>query len=225
MKKITMLLPMKGHSERVSNKNLKLFCNKPLYHAVANVLLKSKYISEVIINTDSIHIKEDVKENFPSFIINDRPAELIGDMVSMNEIINFDLESSDSTIFVQTHSTNPILLTETLDNAIEHFLNNEDKYDSVFSVTRLQTRLYWENGAPINHNPQELIRTQDLPPVMEENSSFYIFTKESFKTSGKKRIGNNPLLFEIDKIEAIDIDDPQDFIIAEQLYKLLRIQK
>ena len=215
-------MPMKSQSERVSNKNLKSFCGKPLYHAVAGVLLRSKYIGEVIINTDSGLIKHDVRENFPSYRIIDRPFELIGDMVPMNAIIGYDISLTENNIFIQTHSTNPMLLPETIDEAIEYFLKNQGKYDSLFSVTRLQTRLYWKDGSPINHNPKELLRTQDLPTVLEENSNFYIFTKKSFNSAGKKRIGNHPYLYEMDKVEAIDIDEPQDFVIAEQLYRRFR---
>ena len=225
MEKITVLLPMKGHSERVSNKNLKSFCNKPLYHAVANVLLNSKYINEVIINTDSDQIKNDVREKFPSFRIIDRPATLTGDMVPMNDIIGYDIYVSENNVFVQTHSTNPLLLSETLDHAIETFFLNRKKHDSLFSISRLQARLYWKDGSPINHNPVELIRTQDLPPVMVENSCFYIFTRDSFINAGNKRIGLNPFMYEIDKIEAVDIDEPQDFVFAEQLYQLFRNQQ
>lgn len=220
--KIACLIPMKGHSERVKNKNLKLFCGKPLYHTIVSELMNSIYINKVIVNTDSNVISSDVQKYFPMLKINARPQNLIGDLVPMNEIIKYDLDNADFDIFVQTHSTNPLLRYVTLDNAIKFFIENRTEYDSLFSVTRLQTRLYWCSGEPINHNPDELLRTQDLPPVLEENSCFYIFTKESFINAGNKRIGVKPNLFEIDKIQAMDIDDPEDFVIAEQMYKLLR---
>jgi len=213
---------MKGHSERVPNKNLKNFAGKPLYHAIVSEFSKSKWMNNIIINTDSQLIQNDILLNFPSVTVIDRPAKLIGDFVSMNDIIAYDLSKTDSDIFVQTHSTNPLLLSTTLDRAIEFFSEHSSRYDSVFSVTRIQSRLYWEDGNAINHNPVELLRTQDLPAVYEENSSFYIFTKESFSSSGNKRIGNNPYMFEIDRIEAIDIDEQDDFLIAEVLYKSLR---
>ena len=122
--------------------------------------------------------------------------------------------------FIQTHSTNPLLKTNTIDLAIEKYLEVIEKntFDSLFSVTRFQTRFYWETGKPVNHDPDELIRTQDLPLMYEENSNFYIFSQDSFYANGKKRIGKKPFLFEIDKIEAVDIDEPEDFIIARRLY-------
>jgi CMP-N-acetylneuraminic acid synthetase len=221
--KIILLLPMKGNSERVPNKNLRTFAGRPLYHAIFESLRDSKYINEFVINTDSEVIKKDAIENFPGVVIVDRPAEIQGDFVPMNDVISYDLSMTDGDVYIQTHSTNPLLLASSLDKAIETFLEKREQYDSVFSVTRIQSRLYWKGGEAINHNPKELLRTQDLPPVYDENSNFYIFTKESFKNSNGKRIGVKPMMFEIDKIEAVDIDEPQDFIIAEALYKQLRV--
>jgi len=220
MEKIKALLPMKGTSERVPNKNMRDFNGKPLYHAIMDTLLKSKYIEKVVINTDSEIIAEDAKKNFgDSVIIVDRPKEIQGGDVSMNVIINYDLSKVDGEHFLQTHSTNPLLRVETLDKAIETYFENLDKYDSLFSVTRVQTRFYDKNANPINHNPNELLRTQDLEPLYEENSNFYIFSKESFKNAGNRRIGLKPHIFEVNKLEAVDIDEPEDFILAEILYQ------
>lgn len=217
---------MKGNSERVPNKNLKEFAGNPLYHRVINSLLASKYIDQIVINTDSDAIKNDVNKNFDQrVVINDRPKEIIGDFVSMNKIIEYDISQVEADIYLQTHSTNPLLKTDSIDAAIEKmivFLSESTKYDSIFSVTKLQTRLYEENGEPFNHNPEELLRTQDLIPLYEENSNFYIFTKSSFNNADQKRIGRKPFMYEIDKLEAVDIDEPQDFMIAESLYKLLK---
>lgn len=216
--KIIALLPMKGHSERVKNKNMRDFGGKPLYHAVLSTLLQCSNIEKVVINTDSDKIKEDALKNFDRVEIIDRPAEIQGDFVAMNDIIGYDLAHTDGTYYMQTHSTNPLVSAETIDKAIEFFFENLGTYDSVFSVTRPQTRLYWKDGSAINHNPAELLRTQDLPPVFEENSNFFIFSKESFKNAGNKRIGLKPAMFEQNKLEAVDIDDPEDFELAEILY-------
>lgn len=217
---------MKGNSERVPNKNLKDFAGTPLYHKVMNTLLDSKYIDCVIVNTDSSSIKEDIAKNFDKnkVIIHERPAEIQGDFVSMNKVIEYDLNLSEGDIYIQTHSTNPLLKTATLDGAIEKMLSlaEEGAYDSIFSVTKIQTRLYNSEGEPFNHDPTVLLRTQDLPPLYEENSNFFIFTKSSFQNNDQKRIGKKAMMCEIDKIEAVDIDEPQDFVIAETLYKLLR---
>lgn len=219
MIKVKALLPMKGNSERVKNKNMRDFNGEPLYHAIMKSLLASKYINEIVVNTDSKIIAEDAKDNFGDrVIIIDRPKEIQGDFVSMNDIIAYDLTKLDGDHFLQTHSTNPLLRTETIDKAIETYFENLDRYDSLFGVTKVQTRFYDKNAKPINHNPKELLRTQDLEPMYEENSNFYIFSTDSFKNAGNKRIGINPQIFQVNKLEAVDIDEPEDFKLAELLY-------
>ncbi|WP_296635764.1 acylneuraminate cytidylyltransferase family protein [Polaribacter sp.] len=219
---VTLLLPMKGNSERVPNKNLKLFNGKPLFHVILDKLVNSKYINNVIINTDSDLIAESALSKYHDFItIHRRPKSIQGDFVSMNKIIEYDLKNSNSDIYVQTHSTSPLLNVDSIDAAINNMISNKANFDSIFSVTKIQTRFYDKDGNAFNHNPKELLRTQDLEPLFEENSGFYIFTKDSFKNAGNKRIGLKPLMFEIDKIESIDIDEPLDFIIAETMHKLL----
>jgi len=215
--KVVALLPMKGNSERVPNKNLKDFNGKPLFHYVLQSLQNCELIDEVIINTDSDKIEVSAA-GFSKVKIHQRPDEICGDFVSMNDVIANDLQNSDGDIYLQTHSTNPLLKSKTITKAIEEF-KSSDK-DSLFSVTKLQTRLYWKDGKPVNHNPEELLRTQDLPPLFEENSNIFIFTKASFAKAGNKRIGLNPMMFEIDKLEAIDIDEPQDFVMAEAIQKI-----
>jgi len=217
---VIALLPMKGHSERVKNKNMRLFDEHPLYHAVMRSLLASKYVHKVVIDTDSDRIAQDARLSFgDDVIIVERPISIQGDFVSMNEIIAYDLSQVEGEYFLQTHSTNPLLTTQTLNDAIEAYFNTKNCYDSLFSVTKIQTRFYDQDAHPINHNPQELLRTQDLKPWYEENSNFYIFSKEAFHKAGNKRIGLKPKIYEMNKLEAVDIDDPEDFVLAELLYK------
>jgi N-acylneuraminate cytidylyltransferase len=210
---------MKGTSERVPNKNMKSFDGTPLYHAIMKSLLNSKYIDKVVINTDSDVIAKDAKKNFgDKVLIIDRPESIQGGDVSMNIIIDYDLNQLEGEHFLQTHSTNPLLRAETIDKAVESYFENLDKYDSLFGVTKVQTRFYDKEANPVNHNPQELLRTQDLEPLYEENSNFYIFSKDSFLKAGKKRIGLRPQIFEVNKLEAVDIDEPEDFKLAELLH-------
>jgi CMP-N-acetylneuraminic acid synthetase len=220
IEKVTALLPMKGHSERVPNKNLRDFLGRPLYHHIAESLLGSRSVDWIIIDTDSRQIAEDAKGNFDRVVIVDRPEEICGDMVEMNAVIDYDLSQIGGEHFLQTHSTNPLLTAETIDRAVECYFKNLDNYDSLFSVNRLQTRLYHKDGSPINHDPKELKRTQDLPSVYEENSNIYIFSRSSFEEAGKRRIGKRPYMFEMDQIEAIDIDVMNDFELAKALYLL-----
>ena len=216
-RRVTALIPMKGHSDRVPNKNLRPFCGKPLYHWTILSLQKSRYVEHIVVNTDSQEIAENIRQSFDRVKIIDRPSEIRGDFVSMNTIIAHDLSQSPGKHFLQTHSTNPLLNAETIDAAIELYFHNLEMYDSLFTVTRHNARFYWSDGSPINHNPQEMLRTQDLPPIFEENSNLYVFSRESFKRSGNRRVGLRPYLFEISKLEAIDIDEEDDFLLAELL--------
>ncbi len=221
--KVIALLPMKGISERIPSKNLKLFCEKPLFHVVLNKLINCESIHEVLINTDCENIKENIKENFKNKVrIIDRPKNLIGNYVSMNEIIKYDISLSDADIYFQTHSTNPLLSSSSIEKSIETMIDyiHLSKYDSIFSVTETKKRFYTQSCIPMNHDPTMLV-TQHLEPIFEENSCFYLFTKESFLPKDS-RIGHKPYMFPLDKIESIDIDDPEDFIIAESLYKIFR---
>jgi len=136
----------------------------------------------------------------------------------MNDVLMNSIKQVDADFYLQTHSTNPLLTTKTITAAIEGFKQNFPSYDSLFSVTRLQTRLWDGLTRAINHNPAILLRTQDLPPTYEENSCLYIFTR-SVLESRHNRIGERPLMYEIDPIEAWDIDEELDFRIAEFLYK------
>lgn len=225
MERIIALLPMKGNSDRIPNKNLKDFHGKPLFYKVTESLLNSKYIDKVVINSDSEKIKSLALKGFgEKVIIIDRPSTIQGDFISMNSIIEYDLSVFGENVhFLQTHSTNPLLKSTTIDSAIEKYfkLISENSCDSLFSVTKFKTRFYWKTGVPINHDPNDLIRTQDLPIMYEENSNFFIFSRDSFFSNGRKRIGINPFLFEMNKIESIDIDEPEDFAIAKMFYRYL----
>lgn len=222
--KLIALLPMKGHSERVPNKNVRSFAGRPLFHRVAETLESCDRIETILINTDSDIIAEDATRHFSKVSINWRPEHLCGDFVPMNDIIGYDLSRTDGEFFLQTHSTNPLLSRATLDVAIEQFFNGLKNYDSMFSVTCFQTRFYWESGQPVNHNPEELLRTQDLPLMFEENSNFYLFSKKSFISAGNKRIGLRPAMFSMDKLEAVDIDEEDDFRLAEVLFRTTRME-
>ena len=91
-----------------------------------------------------------------------------------------------------------------------------NEYDSLFSVTELQTRLYNNERNPLNHDPKKLIKTQSLPIVYEENSCFYIYSRKSF-VANKNRLGIKPYFYSMDRFEAVDIDEEFDFVLAEKL--------
>jgi CMP-N-acetylneuraminic acid synthetase len=214
---IVALVPMRHHSERVAGKNYRAFAGRPLYHHILDSLLNCPLIREVIVDTDSPAIKEDASEQFSTVRLLDRPEHLRADTVPMNDVLLYDVTQVEADYYLQTHSTNPLLRGETISRAIELFVDSLPMYDSMFSVTRVQTRLWDSLARAINHNPAILLRTQDLPPVYQENSCLYMFTRSTLE-SRHNRIGERPLLFEMDRLEAWDIDDELDFKIAEFLY-------
>jgi len=218
MPNISALIPMRHHSQRVPGKNYRPLAGKPLFHHIIETLLKVPEIREVVVDTDSEPIMDGVRRSFPDVKLIQRPEHLRADHIAMNDILLYDTEQIESDYYLQTHSTNPLLKAETISTAIQQFVSSYPQYDSLFSVTRLQTRLYFQDGRAINHNPRELIQTQDLPPVYEENSCLYLFTRENL-LSRNHRIGETPLLFEIAADEAWDIDDELDFKICDFLLK------
>lgn len=218
---IVALLPMKAHSERVKGKNFRSFNGKPLFRWVLDSLLEVESISKVVINTDARSIlTEHGLGDASRVLIRDRRPELCGDFVSMNRILADDLAAVPADVYLMTHTTNPLLSSATMREALRRFEDGRRQFDSLFSVNKFQSRFYKADGSPVNHDPHNLIRTQDLEPWYEENSNLYIFTQESFKKTNA-RIGVKPIMFETPRIESFDIDTPDDWTICELLSKEL----
>jgi CMP-N-acetylneuraminic acid synthetase len=214
--KLAALVPMRHHSQRVPGKNYRPLAGKPLFQHIIETLLAVPEIETVMVDTDSEPVMDGVRRQFPTVKLIQRPEHLRADDIPMNEILLHDTAQVKADFYLQTHSTNPLLKADTISRGIKIFFAEYPKYDSLFSVTRWQTRLYFQDGRAINHNPLELIQTQDLPPVYEENSCLYLFTRENLARK-RHRIGDKPFMFEIDKSEAWDIDEELDFEITDFL--------
>ncbi len=219
---IVALLPMKAHSARVSEKNFRDFNGKPLFRWILDTLLEISEISKIVINTDAREILgEKGLIDAKRIQIRDRSANLCGDFVSMNRILEDDIKHVPADRYLMTHTTNPLLKTSTIRRALRAFQQAREigTTDSLFAVNRIQTRFYREDGTAVNHDPKSLVRTQDLEPWYEENSTLYIFTAESFAKTNA-RIGERPILFETPKLESIDIDGQEDWDLAKALAAL-----
>lgn len=215
--RIVALVPMKGHSERVPNKNFRPFHGKPLYRWIIDALLELPEIAEVVINTDALATFESQGLGGMARVrLRDRPDHLRGDFVSMNKVLADDVAHVPADVYLMTHSTNPLLRPATIRAAITRFaeVRVAGLADSLFAVNRFQTRFYREDGTAVNHDPRRLVRTQDLPPWFEENSNLYLFTAESFARTGA-RIGARPLMFVTPRAESLDIDDEEGWQLAE----------
>ena len=218
MPQFVALVPMRHHSQRVPGKNYRPLAGKPLYQHILETLLAVPEISMVVVDTDSKPVITGLRRDFPQVRVIDRPKRLRADTTPMNEILLYDTSRVQAEFYIQTHSTNPLLKPATISKAIQAFLADFPAYDSLFSVTRLQTRLYDQHGHALNHDPNILLQTQDLPPVYEENSCMYIFTRENLSRR-RNRLGERPLMFEMDAAEAWDIDEELDFAITDFLMK------
>lgn len=216
MNKIVALVPMRHHSQRVPGKNYRPLAGKPLFHHIIGSLLQCAEIAEVVVDTDSEPVMDGLRQNFPAVHILPRPEHLRPDEVSMNEVLAYDTSQVEADFYLQTHTTNPLLRSQTISNAIQKFLAIYPEYDSMFSVTRIQTRLWDQLGRAINHNPAVLLQTQDLPPVFEENSCLYLFTRQNL-LARRNRLSERALMFEIAAAEAWDIDEELDFAIVNFL--------
>jgi CMP-N-acetylneuraminic acid synthetase len=218
MKKIIALVPMRHHSQRVPGKNFRFLAGKPLYDYILASLLTCPEISEIVVDTDSPVIMDGLRENFPQVRILERPESLQADDTAMNEVLLHDTAQVEADFYLQTHATNPLMRGETISKAIHVFGESYPSYDSLFSVTRRHIRLWDQLSRPINHNPDILLQTQDLPPVFEENSCLYIFTRQILEAR-RNRLGERPLMFEVDPAEAWDIDSELDFLITDCLMR------
>ena len=217
-KTIVALVPMRHHSERVPGKNYRPLAGKPLFHHILDTLLLCPEINRIAVDTDSPPIIESLSKDYPQVSIIERPEHLRADTMPMNEVLLHDTAQLPADLYLQTHSTNPLLRPQTISRAIQSLLEQIPAYDSLFSVTRLQTRLWDQLGRAVNHNPAILLRTQDLPPVYEENSCIYLFTRQILEIR-RNRLGERPMFFEIPASEAWDIDEELDFLIADLLVK------
>jgi len=215
--RVAAIVPMRHESERVPGKNYRPFAGQPLYAHVTATLLAVPAIGEVVIDTDSPVILEHAARHFPSVRLIERPPELRDGAVPMNDVLLNDVGQVEADLYLQTHCTNPLLRVETVARALETLIAVYPAHDSLFGVTRLQTRLWDAAGRPLNHDPARLLRTQDLPPVYEENSCLYLFTGAGLR-GRRNRIGERPLRFELAREEAWDIDEELDFAIAEFLF-------
>jgi CMP-N-acetylneuraminic acid synthetase len=200
----------------VPEKNFRPLAGKPLVRWILDELLSLTELAQIVINTDARAELAGVGVVDAERIrIRNRKAELCGDRVSMNRILEDDIAAAPSDLYLMTHTTNPLLTAATMRAAMTK-LSASPSADSLFSVNHVQARFYRADGSAVNHDPATLARTQDLEPWYEENSCLYLFTASSFAAT-RARIGRHPVLFETPPLESVDIDEMHHWTIAEAL--------
>ena len=217
--KIVAVVPMKLNNQRLPQKNTKAFTNgQPLCTYILNTLLSINEIEKVYVYCSNPEIANYLPKEVNLII---RDLSLDQDSTSMNEVLLSFTQKVSSDIYVMAHTTAPFISKESIEKGIRAVLSG--KYDSSFAAKKIQEFL-WENGKPMNYQLNHIPRTQDLPEIYAETSGFYIYIKEVIKHLGR-RIGNHPFVVEVNEIEAVDIDEPVDFEIADALFNYFKIIK
>ncbi|MCQ2250912.1 MAG: acylneuraminate cytidylyltransferase family protein [Bacteroidales bacterium] len=208
-------VPMRLNSKRVVGKNMKLLGGKPLLSYILETLAKVSGIDEVYVYCSS----EEVVKYLPEGVkFLKRPEFLDRDETLGKEIYEEFTKTVDADIYVLAHTTSPFIKKETFENALSKIKN--EGHDSAFSAEKIQT-FAWYNGKPLNYDLKEIPRTQTIEPVYVETSAFFMFKSDVWKIH-HQRIGFNPYMAIVDKIEGVDIDWPEDFEFAEKIIEAYR---
>lgn len=213
--KTIAIVPMKLNNKRLPQKNTKSFTNgKPLCYYILSTLLSIDEIDEIYVYCSNPDIKEFIPEGI-KFL--KRPTSLDQDATKMNEVLQSFASEVFADIYVMTHTTAPFISAESIKKGLVAVKGGE--YDSSFAAKKLQDFL-WKDGKPFNYELDNIPRTQDLSPLYEETSGFYIYKREVM-TKLNRRIGNKPYIVEVSEIESVDIDEIEDFIIADAIFNYL----
>lgn len=210
--KTIAFVPMKLNNERLPGKNTKPFTNgKPLCKYILGTLKKVKEIDEIYVYCSDpailLYLPKGIK-----FLRRD-PA-LDGSQVKINEVLRAFAEDVPADVYVLAHATAPFVKAETISKGVEAV--QSDEFDSALTVFRQQD-FFWMDGKPWNYDTKEIPRTQDLKPLYRETTGLYIYESRLIREENR-RIGERPMLLEADWKEAVDINNPEDFVIADAIY-------
>ena len=217
--KIVAVVPMKLNNRRLPQKNTKSFTNgKPLCYYILSTLLSVNEVNEVYVYCSN----PDIQEFIPDGVKYLRRSESLDqDTTSMTEVLTCFTKEIPADIYVMTHTTAPFISKESIEKGLKSVISGN--YDSAFAAKKLQDFL-WKDGVPFNYDLTNIPRTQDLPALYEETSGFYIY-KHDVMSNLHRRIGEKPFIVEVGEIEAVDIDEPEDFIIADAIYNHIILAK
>lgn len=216
--KINIIIPAKGSSKRIKNKNLHEVAGKSLIHHTCEKVLNCKHINNVYLDTESSSIISSVKHLFSKGLkLIKRHPSLATNDIGANEMMIYGLHSiEECDVLLQTFCTSPLLTSETIDRCIEKFINDGmGKYDSFFTVIDVQ-EYFWKNGEAYNFSIKDLPNSFDLEIMKMETHGLYGITVDSLLRN-KTRVGNNPMMINIPKIESLDINVKEDLQLIERL--------
>ncbi len=209
--KIVAFVPLKRHSDRLKNKNLKPLGGKPLYTYILKTLAAVPELDEIYIySSDPVFLRGTPKK----IKWLKRPVRLDSSSVKGMQIYREFCSQITADIYVLAHATSPFLLPLSVSRCLQAVMSK--KYDSALTCRSLKTYV-WYKKAPLNFNPKNFARTQNLSPLVVETSGCYVFTPRLILKAGR-RTGDNPFFCEISHFEMVaDIDTRGDFELAQAL--------
>lgn len=212
--KTVCMIPVKLRSERVPDKNIRSLGGRPLMHYIQRVCLETQALDAVYVYCSSDEVAPYVLDGVTLLI---RPAWLDGDECNCNDLLWEFMGQVDADIYVASHATAPFTRPASIEACIAQV--ESGAYDSAFLAHPLR-QMMWQNGQPLNFDPQHFPRTQDLAPIHVEASGAFVVARSTFEKYGR-RVGEQVYIHEVDAIEAFDIDWPQDFAIAEAILQAM----
>lgn len=207
---IVAIMPIKLQNERLPGKNTKLLGDKPLLQYELLSLQRTEMTDRICVYCSDEAVRPYLPEGV-EFL--QRPAYLDLPTANFSQIFENFMNTVDADIYVYAHATAPYISVETMRQCIEAVRSGE--HDSAFCAVKIQDFL-WKDGEPLNFDAANIPRSQDLAPIYRETSGVYVFTKEVFEKY-HRRIGKNPFVKEVSFKEAVDINNPEDFALAEAL--------
>ena len=209
MKRVAFV-PIRLNSQRVEGKNLRELGGRPLMTYLLQTLTEVENIDQVYVYCSNPSIVEYLPAGV-KFL--QRDEQLDSNTTLGEQIYDAFTREVDADIYILAHATSPFIRPATIADAVAHVESGE--YDSAFSAERVQTFAWWD-GKPLNYTLEHVPRTQDLEPVFVETSAFFVFERDVWRTK-RRRIGERPYMAVTDRIESMDIDNPDDFLLAEAI--------
>ena len=221
MNKVNVFLPCRKGSERVPRKNIKPFAgyNNGLIEIKLKQLIETKHIDAIYLSTNDDEILEYAASlNDPRIQLHKRIEELSSSQTSTDQLVAYALELIKEDEILWTHVTSPFLTSQAYDQIIEKYFDaKKNGYDSLMTSNLIHGFLWNQNG-PLNYNreKEKWPRTQTLEPINEINSAVFLASVDIYRDFGD-RIGQNPCLYPLDKVQGFDIDWQDDFNIAQAM--------
>ena len=211
--KTIAIMPIKLNNERLPGKNTMLLGDKPLLQHQLIAVRDSNMADDIFVFCSNEAVCEYLPEGV-KFL--KRSAELDLPTANFSQIFEAFSSENPADIYVYVHATAPFVSVETIKECISAVVSGE--YDSAFCAVKIQDFL-WKDGEPMNFDAQNIPRSQDIEPIFRETSGVYVFTSDVFNKY-HRRIGVNPFIKEVSFKEAVDINNPEDFQLAEVMVNI-----